>query len=134
MSWFCSCWWKFWKAKSFGKNLIPERWAKMLLANQITGFLNQSYLWNKMMKKPFFVCWYRLIENRSWLRNIGVGLVQNGCAQSFLTTLKLAVCQEEMNEVNWFFVRWYKFMKAKSLTIFGWCLWKMGMVFKVLEL
>ena len=24
----------------FGKNLVPEIWAKILLANQITGFLN----------------------------------------------------------------------------------------------
>ena len=28
----------------FGKNLVPEIWAKMLSANQITGFLNQLYL------------------------------------------------------------------------------------------
>ena len=28
----------------FGKNLVPEIWDKMLLANQITGFLNQLYL------------------------------------------------------------------------------------------
>ena len=28
----------------FGKNLVPEIWAKMLLVNQIAGFLNQLYL------------------------------------------------------------------------------------------
>ena len=28
----------------FGENLVREIWAKMLLANQITGFLNQLYL------------------------------------------------------------------------------------------
>ena len=28
----------------FGKNLVPGIWAKMLLANQIAGFLNQLYL------------------------------------------------------------------------------------------
>ena len=39
----------------FGKNLVPEIWAKMLLANQITGFLNQRYLQNKMMKNPNFL-------------------------------------------------------------------------------
>ena len=44
ISWFFSCWYKFKKAKSFGKNLVPEIWAKMHPANQITGFLNQWYL------------------------------------------------------------------------------------------
>ena len=27
-----------------GKNLVPEIWAKMLLANQIAEFVNQIYL------------------------------------------------------------------------------------------
>ena len=39
----------------FGKNLIPEIWTKMLLANQITGFLNQLHLQSKIMKKPNFL-------------------------------------------------------------------------------
>ena len=30
--------------KSHGKIFVPEIWAKMLSANQITGFLNQLYL------------------------------------------------------------------------------------------
>ena len=33
------------------------------------------------------------------------------CSQKLL---KLAVCQRKMNEINWFLVCWYKFMKAKS--------------------
>ena len=66
-------------------------------------------------EKPwFFACWYRFIENRSWLKNIGVGGVKNECAHSILRTLKLAVCQGKINEINWFLVCWYKFMKAKS--------------------
>ena len=28
----------------FGKNLVPVIWTKMLLANQIVGFLNQIYI------------------------------------------------------------------------------------------
>ena len=44
MSWFFSCWYNVKKAKSFGKNMVPEIWVKMLFANQITGFLNQLYL------------------------------------------------------------------------------------------
>ena len=46
----------------FGKNLVPEIWAKMLSSNQIKGFLNQLYLQNKMMKKPTFLH----IDTDSW--------------------------------------------------------------------
>ena len=34
----------------FGKILVPGIWAKMLLTNQIVGFLNQLYLYKKMTK------------------------------------------------------------------------------------
>ena len=30
----------------FGKSLVPEIWAKMCLANQIVGFLNQLHIYN----------------------------------------------------------------------------------------
>ena len=33
---------------------------------------------------------------------------------SVLRTLKLAVCQGKLNEINWFLVCWCKFMKAKN--------------------
>ena len=46
----------------FGKNLVPEIWAKMLSANQATGFLNQLCLENKMMKKSDFL----YIDTDSW--------------------------------------------------------------------
>ena len=36
----------------FKKNFIPEIQAKMFLANQIAGFLNQPYLQNKSMNQP----------------------------------------------------------------------------------
>ena len=65
-------------------------------------------------KAWFCACWYRFMESRSLLKNIGVGVVKNGCGHSVLRTLKLAVCQGKMNEINWFWVCWYNFMKAKS--------------------
>ena len=34
----------------FGKNFVPEIWAKMFSANQIAVFFNQPYLQNKLMK------------------------------------------------------------------------------------
>ena len=54
------------------------------------------------------------MEIRSWLENIEVGIVKNGCDHSVLRTLKLAVCQGEMDVINWFLVCCYKFRKAKS--------------------
>ena len=39
----------------FGNILVPEIWAKMLLANEIENFLNQLYLQNKMTKNPEFL-------------------------------------------------------------------------------
>ena len=65
-------------------------------------------------KAWFFACWCRFMSIRSWLKNIGVGMVKNGCGHSILRTLKLAVCQGEMNWINWFLVCSYKFEKAKS--------------------
>ena len=44
-----------WTIPVLGKNLVPEIWAKMLLADQITGFLNWLYLQNTKMKKTDFL-------------------------------------------------------------------------------
>ena len=115
-----SCKYKYRKAKSFGKNLVPGIWVKMLLPNQITGqsdyriFKSSISIEQNEEKTWFFACWYRFMGNRSWLKNIGVDMVKNGCGHSVLRTLKLAVCQGKINEINWFLLCWYKFMKAKS--------------------
>ena len=44
-----------WTNLIFGKILVPEIWAKMHLANEIAGFLNQLYLQNEIMKNPDFL-------------------------------------------------------------------------------
>ena len=41
---------------------------------------------------------------KSWLKNIGVDVVKNGCGHSGLRTLKLAVCQKGINGINLFLV------------------------------
>ena len=38
----------------FGKVFVPEKWAKIFLANQIEEFINQPYLQNKSLKWPVF--------------------------------------------------------------------------------
>ena len=105
-----------------GKNLIPEICAKMLLANQIAGFLNCLSLEQNYEKTWFFACWYKFREIKSWLKNIGVGGVfKNGCGHSGLRTLKLAVSKEGINEINWFLVFGKNSGKPKvTLIIFGW--------------
>ena len=39
----------------FEKIFVPEIWAKMFAANQITGFFNQPYLQNESIKQPVFL-------------------------------------------------------------------------------
>ena len=40
------------------------------------------------------------MEIKSWLKNIGVGMVKNGCGHSGPSKLKLAVSQEGINGIN----------------------------------
>ena len=39
----------------YGKNVVPEIWAKMLSAIEIAGLLNQAFLQSKSMKEPLFL-------------------------------------------------------------------------------
>ena len=86
-----------------GKNLILEIWAKMLLANQIAGFLNWLYLQNTKMKKPDEKAWGKKLK---LVEIYWVSMVKNGCGNSGLRTLKLAVSQKGINRINWFLVCW----------------------------
>ena len=86
-----------------GKNLVPQIWAKMLLANQIAGFLNWLYLQNTKMKKPDEKAWGK---NLKLVEKYWVSMVKNGCGNSGLRTLKLAVSQKGINRINWFLVCW----------------------------
>ena len=64
------------------------------------------------------------------LKNIGVGLVKNGCGDSGVRTLKLAVSPEAVNGINLLLVCWCKFWKAKSFFNDFWMVVvKMGMAF-----
>ena len=70
------------------------------------------------------------MEIKSWLKNVGVGMVKNGCGQSGHKTLKLAVSQEGVNEKNLFFACWYNSVKLKvTIIIFGWAWSEMSMAF-----
>ena len=94
----------------FWKNQVPEIQVKMLVANQIAGFLNQLYLQNKMIQW----WWQKFVKIKSWLKNTRVGVVKNGCGHSNHRTPKLPVSEERSSGINWFFACSYKFEKAKS--------------------
>ena len=52
-----------------------------------------------MMKNPEFLhvdAWKIEVD----LKILGLDMVKNGCGHSVLRTLKLAVCQGKMNEIN----------------------------------
>ena len=53
-------------------------------------------------KAWFFVCWYISKEIKSWLKNIGAGIVLNGSGHSRHRNLTLALSQEGINEINCF--------------------------------
>ena len=50
------------------------------------------------MKKPI-ICMF-IQTHGSSLKNIGLDIVKSGCGHSGLRTLKLAVSQEGINEIN----------------------------------
>ena len=77
-------------------------------------------------KVLLFACWCRFMENRSLLENIGIDVAKNVYGYSLVWALKLAVYQEKMNDINWFFVCSYKFIKAKNYFNNFWVVVKNG--------
>ena len=57
-------------------------------------------------KTWFFAYWCRFTEIKSWLENIGIAVIKNGCGYFGLRTLKLALSQEGITGVSWFLVCW----------------------------
>ena len=63
--------------------------------------------------------WFFYVDTDSWKIEVDWKTLgwwtfsKNGCGHSVFRTLKLAVCQGKMNEINWFLLCWYKFIKAK---------------------
>ena len=56
---------------------------------------------HKDEKAWLFACWYRLMDIKSWLENIGVSMVKNGCGHSGLKTLYLKIgCISKRNQWN----------------------------------
>ena len=105
-------------------------------------FLHKSHIWKKsgswdMVQNALGQSDYRIfkstisleqndeksdflhVDTDSWKLEVdwkilGWAWSKNGCGHSVLRTLKLAVCQEEINGEHWFLVCWCKFRKARS--------------------
>ena len=88
----------------FGKNLVPEIRSKYYPPIR----LQDSYR-TKRLKSLIFSMLTHIHGNQKLIKKYWAGK-----SQSALSTLKLVVCQEGPNEINWFLMCWYKFMKAKS--------------------
>ena len=84
---------------------------------RLQDFLINCISGTKSIKSLIFACCHRFFEIKSWFKNIGMTVVKNECGNSGLRTLKLAVFQTEINQINWFLVCWYKFRKTKLLII-----------------
>ena len=53
------------------------------------------------------------MDIKSWLKNVGLGMVKYGRDHSGHKALKSAVSEYGIDELSWFFECWYKFKKAK---------------------
>ena len=62
----------------------------------------------------FSILIYKFMKIKNWLKNTAVSEVKNGCGHFGPRILKLAVSQDEINEIHWLFAWWYTFRKAKS--------------------
>ena len=92
-----------------GQNALGQSYYRIFKSNCIS--------WAKLWKSLIFCMFIQIHQNYKLIENYWNGLVKNGCGYSVLRTLKLVVCQGEMNGINWFLVCWYKFRKAKSYFI-----------------
>ena len=75
--------------------------------------------WNDGISR-FFVCWYKFMQIKRWLKMSVVGIVKNGCGQSCDGTLKLTVSVEWTDRINWVFACWYRFTKIISWSEIYW--------------
>ena len=78
----------------------------------------------------FFTCWYKFMEIKIWLENIGVGIVKYGCGHSVHGTLTLVVFQEGINGITDILHADTNSERLQvTLMIFGWSWSKVSMIF-----
>ena len=68
----------------------------------------------------YFACWYKFMEVKISLKILGVGVVKNGCGQSYVGTPKLTRSEEWTNRIDWFFACWCRFLTVKCRSKIYW--------------
>ena len=111
--------WSLWRfvliAVCLGKSQILKNFGFWDMVQNAAGqsdcrIVNSTISPQQNDEKAWFFAWsYKLNEIKSCFKNIGVGMVVNGCKHSGPRTLKLAVSHKEINRINWFLSCWYKF-------------------------
>ena len=61
-----------------------------------------------------YILYILISVNQKLIKNFWMGIARNRCGQSGHRTLKVAVSQEWIDGVDWFFAWWCKFRKAKK--------------------
>ena len=76
------------------------------------------YLKNEQMELTDFlhtdINWRILKGDRNFFGGWGVGIVKNECGQSGGRGLQLAVFEEWIDRINWFYAYCYRFTKIES--------------------
>ena len=87
----------------------------MLSANQMAAFLYVNHISGTIRWNSLIFCMLIQIHGKlkiywkSW-----ANMVKSGCCHSCHRTLRLAVTEEWIDGINWFFACWCKFRKGKS--------------------
>ena len=97
-----------------GKIWFLRYWLKCFWSIRLQDFVIDYISKTKWWKSLMFCMLIQINRNLKLIKNIGVGVVKNGCGHSSLRTLKLPVSQKWSNGINWFLVCLQKFRKAKN--------------------
>ena len=97
---------KFWFLK-YG----PKSSQSIRLQDFLINYISRTNKWNSLIFLHVDTNSHKLKVDQ---KKFWIGVARNGSGQSGHRTLKLAVSQERMDGMNWFFAWWCKFKKAKS--------------------
>ena len=91
----------------------PKCSQPLRLQDFLINHISRTNKWNSLICCMLIQIYINL--HKSWSENFWMlGMVRNGCGQPGHRTLKLAVSQEWVDGMIWFFAWWCKFRKVKS--------------------
>ena len=96
---------KFWFLRYRPKFSQPIRQQDFLI-----NHISRTNQWISLILRMLI----QISVNQKLIKNFWMGIARNRCGQSGHRTLKVAVSQEWIDGVDWFFAWWCKFRKAKK--------------------